>query len=111
MQLYGRDLEAYVSAYTGVVRDRCRQLGITVPVEVTRIDRHTPGTRWFDQSAADRMTFGLADELDEYARLHTPLPGSGLVQGEEGFNDAAYRAAERAAGRSPRARAQRSEDA
>lgn len=68
-ELWERDRDEYVEAYTATVRRLLAERGIAVEAEVARIDGTT--------TAAASEYDALAAELDETARRITPLPMTG----------------------------------
>lgn len=63
-RLRKEDEDAYLAAYRQIVERRAAELGITVPIEVTR-------TGDYEGDTGDDATVA---GLHEYAREHTPLP-------------------------------------
>lgn len=67
-QLYQDDLTAYVAAYTDTVKQAAVELGITVPVELDRVEFGHRGEPEWDT---------LAVQLHDAARERTPAPATG----------------------------------
>lgn len=92
-QLYQDDLTAYVAAYTDTAKQVAGELGITVPVEVERIE--------FGQQEAPEWDT-LTEQLHTAARERTPVPATGQAPRD---HDALPADVARATGRTYRARA------
>ncbi|MEU4165167.1 hypothetical protein, partial [Actinoplanes sp. NPDC026670] len=70
--LYQQDRDAYAAAYLDIARSWLTRHGLTTGAELVRTDYDHPGHRT-DQPQWN----ALDDALDEYARVHTPLPQTG----------------------------------
>lgn len=97
-QQHARELAEYNERFHGVIRAEAARRFPNVPVEIAVVSTG----EWLTQHAEYDS---LEDQLIEYAREHTPLPGSNLAPIDYPSTDsAAILQTERAAGRLPHLR-------